>query len=61
MLKFYVEVYYVMGKALSGELSCPCDRPCCYSVCVSFSLFMGPLIFGFTFYHVPAMKWWKGI
>ena len=22
MLKFYVEVFYVMGKALSGELSC---------------------------------------
>ena len=22
MLKFYVEVLYVMGKALSGELSC---------------------------------------
>ena len=20
---------YVMGKALSGELSCPCDRSCC--------------------------------
>ena len=24
MLKFF----YVMGKALSGELSCPCDRSC---------------------------------
>ena len=22
MLKFYVKVFYVMGKALSGELSC---------------------------------------
>ena len=30
MLKFYVKVFYVMGKALSGELSCPCDRPCCF-------------------------------
>ena len=30
MLKFYVEVYYVMGKASSGELSCPCDRSCFY-------------------------------
>ena len=28
MLKFYVKVFYVMGKALSGELSCPCDRSC---------------------------------
>ena len=26
--KFNVKVFYVMGKALSGELSCPCDRPC---------------------------------
>ena len=23
-----VKVFYVMGKALSGELSCPCDRSC---------------------------------
>ena len=28
MLKFYVKVFYVMGKALSGELSCPCGRSC---------------------------------
>ena len=28
MLKFYKKVFYVMGKALSGELSCPCDRSC---------------------------------
>ena len=27
-LAFYVKVFYVMGKALSGELSCPCDRSC---------------------------------
>ena len=27
-LKFYIKVFYVMGKALSGELSCPCDRSC---------------------------------
>ena len=25
---FYVKVFYVMGKGLSGELSCPCDRSC---------------------------------
>ena len=25
---FYAKVFYVMGKALSGELSCPCDRSC---------------------------------
>ena len=25
---FYVNVFYVMGKALSGELSCPCGRSC---------------------------------
>ena len=29
MLKFYVKVFYVMGKALPGKLSCPCDK-CCY-------------------------------
>ena len=28
MLKLYVKVFYVMGKALSGELSCPCDWSC---------------------------------
>ena len=27
--KFKVKFFYVMGKALSGELSCPCDRSCC--------------------------------
>ena len=27
-LSFYVKVFYLMGKALSGELSCPCDRSC---------------------------------
>ena len=26
--KFNVKVFYVMGNALSGELSCPCDRSC---------------------------------
>ena len=29
--KFNVKVFYVMGKALSGEISCPCDRSCCSS------------------------------
>ena len=29
--KFNVKVFYVMGKALSGELSCPSDRSCCLS------------------------------
>ena len=29
MLKiFVVKVFYVMGKALSGQLSCPCDKSC---------------------------------
>ena len=26
--KFSVKDFYLMGKALSGELSCPCDRSC---------------------------------
>ena len=25
---FYAKVFYVMDRALSGELSCPCDRSC---------------------------------
>ena len=32
-----------MGKVLSGEVSCPCDRPCMYIAlftCVSNSLFL---------------------
>ena len=31
MLKFYVKIFYVMGKAQSRELSCPCDRSCFYA------------------------------
>ena len=27
-VSFYLKVFYVIGKALSGELSCPCDRSC---------------------------------
>ena len=27
-ISFYVKVFYVIGKVLSGELSCPCDRSC---------------------------------
>ena len=29
MLNFYVKVFYVMGKVLSGELFCPWGRSCC--------------------------------
>ena len=29
--KFNVKVFYVLVKALSGELSCPCDRSCIVS------------------------------
>ena len=25
-----LKVFYVMGKVLSGELSCPCDRSCLF-------------------------------
>ena len=25
---FYIYVFHVMDKALTGELSCPCDRTC---------------------------------
>ena len=34
MLKFYVKVFHVMGKALTGELSIPCVRSC--FVCLLF-------------------------
>ena len=27
-LSFYIKDFYVMGKALTGELSCPYDRSC---------------------------------
>ena len=30
MLKFYFKFFYVMGNALTGGLSCPCDRSCFY-------------------------------
>ena len=36
MLKFYVKVFYVMGKVLSGELSCPCDRSCYPKYCPNY-------------------------
>ena len=45
MLKFYVKVFYVMGKALSGKLSCPCDKSCC------------PLVF----YSQFAIAWTKDL
>ena len=31
-----LKVFYVMGKALSRELSCPCDRSCCF--CLPFNM-----------------------
>ena len=38
MLKsFNVKVFYMMGKALSGELSCPCDSSCLYRYTSMFS------------------------
>ena len=40
---FYVKVFYVMDKALSGELSCPCDRSCSFMIsnveCLSFAIY----------------------
>ena len=29
---FTSKFFYVMDKALSGELSCPCDRSCSFSI-----------------------------
>ena len=36
--KFNVKVFYVMGKALSGELSCPCDRSC-FLACLWYTVY----------------------
>ena len=33
--KFNVEVFYMMGKALSGKLSCPCDRSCLFHTVIN--------------------------
>ena len=48
MFKFYVKVFYVMGKALSGELSCPCDRSCFLNFA---ELNFVTCIFGAFFWH----------
>ena len=45
MLKLYVKVFYVMGKALSGELSCPCDRSCFINEDVAQVLLMFKVLF----------------
>ena len=41
---FDVKVFYVMDKALSGELSCPCDRSCSFMIsnveCLSFAIYI---------------------
>ena len=54
MLKFYVKVFYVMGKALSGELSCPCDRSCYHDSAYILGVFMRFLGYGHTmlFSHI---------
>ena len=33
VLNFYVKDFYVMGKVLTGELSCPYDRSCWGMAC----------------------------
>ena len=35
--RFNVKVFYEMGKALSGKLSCPCDRSCFIDIPILFS------------------------
>ena len=32
--------FYVMGKALSGELSCPCDRSCLFFLSAKLAMFL---------------------
>ena len=43
-----LKFFYGMGKALSGKLSCPCDRSCFY--CFRFSSFRS---FGLGIYFEP--------
>ena len=43
--KFHVKVFYVMGEALSGELSCPCDRSC-LNIYISATIGQTPSILG---------------
>ena len=52
-LSFYVKVSYVMGKALSGELSCPCDRSC---LCCCQKHYLRLLLLG----GAPVAQWVKG-
>ena len=42
--KFNVKVFYVMGKALSGELSCPCDRSCLLTYRLFCLAFLSPCL-----------------
>ena len=48
--KFNVKVFYVMGKALSGELSCPCDRSCSIYSSAHITIFI--LINAFTLIEI---------
>ena len=46
--KFNVKVLYVMDKALTGELSCPCDRSCmlmCHKNLISHSLIASSILY----------------
>ena len=43
--KFHDKVFYVMGEALSGELSCPCDRSC-LNIYISATIGQTPSILG---------------
>ena len=42
MFKFYVKVFYVIGKALTGELPCSCDRSCFAAFLISSEKLMSP-------------------
>ena len=44
MLKFYFKVLNVMGKALSGKLSCPCDRSCYFYMAMKWRFLLSRII-----------------
>ena len=49
-----------MGKALSGELSCPCDRSCLPSSQYGSTLKGKNLLLRSKFFPLRVDKFWKG-
>ena len=66
MFKFNVKVFYVMGKALTGELSCPCDRSCYFAsydfpMCTCSFICLGQFVIGQckTYVYLNIYSVWR--